>query len=45
MATFRENPYSKFEFLVTFGGGQGSGELGQIVGGFSDASGLGMDVN
>lgn len=45
MPTFRANPYSNFKFLVSSGGGQGSGELGQIVGGFADASGLGMGVN
>jgi phage tail-like protein len=45
MATFRENPYGAFNFLVSLGGSQGSGDAGQIVGGFSDVSGLGMDVN
>jgi len=41
---FRENPYSTFNFIVALGGDQGSGDLGQIVGGFSDVSGLGMEV-
>ena len=45
MATFRENPYGAFNFIVSLGGSQGSGDAGQIVGGFSDVSGLGMDVN
>jgi phage tail-like protein len=45
MATFRDNPYGAFNFLVTLGGAQGDGGEGTIVGGFSDASGLGFDVN
>jgi len=45
MPTFRENPYSAFNFLVALGGAQGDGGEGTIIGGFSDASGLGMDVN
>ena len=38
MAT-RQNPYGNFNFLVTFGGVDG-----QIVGGFSDVSGLANEV-
>jgi phage tail-like protein len=45
MATFRENPYGAFNFLVSLGGDQGDGALGTIVGGFSDVSGLGAEVN
>jgi phage tail-like protein len=45
MATFRENPYGAFNFLVQLGGPQGSGDEGTIVGGFSDVSGLGLEVN
>ncbi len=43
MATQRENPYGAFNFLVQLGG-QG-GDLGSIIGGFSDVSGLGNEVN
>lgn len=45
MATFRENPYSAFNYIVALGGKQGDGSDGTIVGGFSDVSGIGMDVN
>jgi phage tail-like protein len=45
MPTFRENPYGAFNFIVSLGGSQGDGGEGTIIGGFSDASGLGMDVN
>ena len=44
MAQFRENPYGAFNFIVALGGGQGDGAEGTIIGGFSDVSGLGMDV-
>lgn len=44
MATLRENPYSAFNFLVSLGGDQGTGDEGTVVGGFSDVSGLGSDV-
>ena len=44
MPTFRENPYSAFNFLVGLGGDQGDGAAGSIVGGFSEVSGLGIDV-
>ena len=45
MPPFRKNPYGSFNFLVSFGGGQGLGELATIVGGFSEASGLGTETN
>ena len=46
MAVLREEtPYGAFNFLVALGGDQGSGDEGQIVGGFSDVSGLGVDVS
>ena len=44
MPTFRENPYSAFNFLISLGGEQGDGSEGTIIGGFSDVSGLGVDV-
>jgi len=40
MATYRDNPYGAFNFLVALGGAQGSGQEGTIIGGFSDVSGL-----
>jgi phage tail-like protein len=45
MPTFRDNPYGAFNFIVSLGGTQGDGAEGTIIGGFSDASGLGVDVN
>jgi phage tail-like protein len=45
MATFRENPYGAFNYLVALGGAQGDGSEGTIVGGFSDVSGLGYEVS
>ncbi|HEX8831684.1 MAG TPA: phage tail protein [Longimicrobium sp.] len=45
MPTFRDNPYSAFNFIVALGGRQGDGTEGAIIGGFSDVSGLGVDVN
>ena len=45
MPEFRDNPYGAFNFLVRLGGDQGEGDAGAIVGGFSDASGLGYEVN
>jgi phage tail-like protein len=45
MPTFRENPYGAFNFIVALGGAQGDGSEGSIIGGFSDVSGLGTDVN
>ncbi|GAC13027.1 phage tail protein [Aliiglaciecola lipolytica] len=41
MATFREDPYSAFNFLVSLNDGQES----ELVGGFSDVSGLGVEVS
>jgi phage tail-like protein len=45
MPTFRSNPYGAFNYIVALGGAQGSGDLGNVIGGFSDVSGLGMDVS
>src|SRR5829696_6757731 len=45
MATFRENPYGAFNYIVALGGGQGDGGEGSIIGGFSDVSGLGYEVS
>lgn len=45
MATFRDNPYGAFNFLVALGGTQGAGDPGVVVGGFSDCSGLGFDIS
>ncbi len=45
MATFRDNPYSAFNYIVALGGAQGDGSEGSIIGGFSDVSGLGDEVN
>ena len=45
MPTLRENPYGAFNFVVSLGGAQGDGGEGTIIGGFSDASGLGMEVS
>jgi len=44
MPTLRDNPYGAFNFLVSLGGDQGDGAEGQVVGGFSDVSGLGTDI-
>jgi phage tail-like protein len=45
MPTFRDNPYGAFNFIVSLGGAQGDGSEGTIIGGFSDCSGLGLDVS
>jgi phage tail-like protein len=45
MATYRDNPYGAFNFIVALGGAQGSGSEGTIIGGFSDVSGLGYEVS
>ena len=45
MATFRDNPYGAFNYLVVLGGAQGDGSEGTIIGGFSDVSGLGFEVS
>ena len=45
MPVFRANPYGAFNYLVSLGGSQGDGGEGTIIGGFSDVSGLGMEVN
>jgi len=48
MATQRDNPYGAFNYIVSLGSGvnanNGDGSVGTIVGGFSDVSGLGMEV-
>ena len=41
MATFRNNPYGAFNFLVSLG----QGDESSIVAGFSDVSGLGTEIN
>src|SRR5262245_48627121 len=45
MPTFRETPYGAFNYIVALGGTQGDGSEGSIIGGFSDASGLGIDLS
>lgn len=45
MATFRDNPYGAFNFIVSLGSAQGDGAEGTIIGGFSDVTGLGTDVS
>ena len=45
MPTFRDNPYGAFNYIVSIGGAQGDGALGTVIGGFSDVSGLGMEVS
>ena len=41
MATFRNNPYGAFNFLVSLG----QGDESSVVAGFSDVSGLGTEIN
>ena len=41
MATFRDNPYGAFNYLVSLGVGDES----TIVAGFSDVSGLGTEIS
>lgn len=41
MATYRDNPYGAFNFLVALG----DGSEAETVGGFADCSGLGREVN
>ncbi|WP_148716399.1 phage tail protein [Chitinolyticbacter meiyuanensis] len=41
MATFRNNPYGAFNYLVSLGGS----DEASVVGGFSDVSGLGSEIN
>jgi phage tail-like protein len=45
MATFRDNPYGAFNYIVSLGDAQGDGAEGTIIGGFSDVSGLGLEVS
>ncbi|MCH9683297.1 MAG: phage tail protein [Deltaproteobacteria bacterium] len=42
MATLRDNPYSAFNFIVHLGFAQGDGS--DVIGGFSDVSGLGVEI-
>jgi phage tail-like protein len=44
MPVQRDNPYGAFNFIVSLGGDQGSGDEGQVIGGFSDVSGLGTEL-
>jgi phage tail-like protein len=45
MPTFRDNPYGAFNYIISLGGSQGDGAEGSIIGGFSDVTGLGVDIN
>ena len=45
MPVLRNNPYGAFNYIVSLGGAQGDGGEGTLVGGFSDVSGLGMEVS
>jgi phage tail-like protein len=45
MPEFRENPYGAFNYIVALGGDTGDGAEGEVVGGFSDVSGLGVEVS
>src|SRR5512138_2068825 len=46
MATFRNNPYGAFNYIVSLGSGvdADNGNGSGIIGGFSDVSGLGFEV-
>ena len=44
MPVFRNNPYGAFNFQVALGGSQGDGR-DNVIGGFSDVSGLGTEVS
>jgi phage tail-like protein len=44
MPTHRKDPYRAFNFIVALGPARGDGGEQTIIGGFSDVSGLGMDV-
>jgi len=45
MPVFRDNPYGAFNYIVALGGSQGDGSEGSVIGGFSDVSGLGVEVS
>lgn len=45
MPVKRDNPYGAFNYLVALAGQTGDGGVGKVVGGFSDVSGLGVEVN
>ncbi len=44
MPTYRGNPYSTFNFIVSLGGDQGDGAAGSVIGGFCEVTGLGVDI-
>ncbi len=41
MATYRDNPYGAFNYLISLG----DADEASVVGGFSDVSGLGVELN
>ena len=45
MATIRDNPYGAFNFLVVARRRRATARRRRIIGGFSDVSGLGFEVN
>jgi phage tail-like protein len=45
MPVTRDNPYGAFNFLVSIKGQTGDGAPGTVIGGFSDCSGLGVDIS
>src|SRR5437762_5266273 len=45
MATYRDAPYGPFNFMVSLGEAQGTGDLGTIIGGFSDVTVGGLDIS
>ena len=45
MPVFRDNPYGAFNYIVALGGQQCDGSEGSVIGGFSDVSGLGVEVS
>jgi phage tail-like protein len=45
MPVRRDNPYGAFNFQVALGDGLGGDGKDGVIGGFSDALGLGLDVN
>jgi phage tail-like protein len=45
MPVKRDNPYGAFNYLVALGGKTGDGSPGPVVGGFSEVSGLGVDIS
>lgn len=45
MPVYRDNPYGAFNYIVALGGAQGDGSEGNVIGGFSDASGLDTEIS